>query len=370
MEAGLLLCVKQLIDVKRAIVQVLRGCAVDRLVLLIADTVPCHDVHGAQVGGHESSRHLHIVRIGLQDPCGSFAAVLRKLHILVVVGNGQALVFRSALRNLQHALNGVLRLVKAHGPQTGDNLHTVVGLCHRVRRIHIPHRCADTCEELVRDPVHGIEVADAGPGGNGAFHSRKAQQIVLFDCCQNSEKRLRPAAVRVLADRLAHAFLQPCRHQEFGQKFMELSIIGLHNAPDQRHGDQHSIVVTENRLAGRLDDGIVPLVDSRCHDIVKLNHMQMARIGILPDKISKFRIDIARCAAGLQVLKRRDAIHAQHLVGLHEAEGVQHVRHGIFGAHCGSEQRSGILEIRKLIQHIVVIRAVLLGHQQCDQVPP
>ena len=89
---------------------------------------------------------------------------------------------------------------------------------------------------------------------------------------------------------------------------------------------------------------------------------------ILIDKIGELRIHSSRRSAGSQILSRRNAVNTQHLESLHEPEGVQHVGHRIFGAHSRPEQRSGILEVRKLIQHIVVVRLIFLRNENRDQV--
>ena len=169
-KAGLFLRVEQFMDVERDIFQVLLIHAVDDLVLLIADAVPGDDVHSVHIRGHECSCHLQIFRIGLQDLLRRLIAVFRELHIAVVIGNSQPLVPGSALHDLQHALNGVLRLIEAESPQSGDDLHAVVGLRHDKRSLLIPHSLADPRKELVRNSVHGVEIADTSPGDAGTLH--------------------------------------------------------------------------------------------------------------------------------------------------------------------------------------------------------
>ena len=170
----LFLAVPELAGIQRIIVQrALILDAVDRLVLLVADAVPDDRVDGIQVSGHESGRHLRIVRIGLQDLPRCLPAVFRELHIVVVIGNGQSLVLRAALHDLQHARDGVPRLVEADGPQTRDDLHAVVGLRHLQSPAPVADRFADVSKELRRDPVHRVEIADAGPGGDRSLDCRE-----------------------------------------------------------------------------------------------------------------------------------------------------------------------------------------------------
>ena len=169
-KAGLFLSVKQLMDVERDIAQVFFIYAVDDLVLLIADAVSGDCIHSVHIRGHECGCHLQIFRIGLQDLLRRLIAVFRELHIAVVIGNSQPLVLGPALHDLQHALNSVLCLVESEGPQAGDDLRTVVGLCHGKRCLPVPHSLADSSKELVRDPVHRIEIADTCPGGDGTLH--------------------------------------------------------------------------------------------------------------------------------------------------------------------------------------------------------
>ena len=234
-QARLLLAVKNLRDRKRLIMQILLVGGVNSPAVLVADAAPDKGVHRIEIGGHESGGHLRILRISLEDlPCGPLAE-FRELHVAVVIGNRQTLVLRAALRNLQHALHGVLRLVKAQRPQARDGLHAVVGAGHLQGLVRVPDGLADPGEELIRDPVHGVEIANAGPGRNGALYGRKPKQVVIFNSLQNSEKAFRPPAVCVLADRLAHAFLEPCGHKEPCQKIVELSVSRLHDSPDQRH---------------------------------------------------------------------------------------------------------------------------------------
>ena len=225
MQPRLFLAVPELAGIQRIIVQrALVLDAVDRLVLFVADAVPDDRVDGLQVSWHESGRHLRIVRIGLQDLPRSLPAVFRELHIVVVIGDGQPLVLRAALHDLQHARDGVPRLVEADGPQARDDLHAVVGLRHLQSSVPVADRFADVSKELRRDPVHRVEIADAGPGGDRALDCREPEQVVVLDRLQDRQESLRPSAVRVLADRLPHTFLQPCGDQELCQKLVQLRI--------------------------------------------------------------------------------------------------------------------------------------------------
>ena len=157
-------------DVERDIFQVLLVHTVDDLVLLIADAVPGNGVHSVHIRRHEGGGHLQVFRIGLQDLLRRLIAVVRELHIAVVIGNGQPLVPGAVLRDLQHALNGVLRLIETDSPQASDDLHAVVGLCHGKRCLPVSHSLADPRKELIRDPVHGVKITDSRPCGDRALY--------------------------------------------------------------------------------------------------------------------------------------------------------------------------------------------------------
>ena len=170
-QARLLLIVKDLSDRQGIVMNVRLVRHIDRLILRVSNAAADDRVHSVQVSRHESSCHLLVLRISLEDlPCG-LLAVIGVLHIPVVVGNRQALVLCNALRDLQHASYGVLGLVEAQCPQTGDNLHTVVGLRHFKGSGAVTDRFADACQKLVRHPVHGVDAADAGPCGDGALNA-------------------------------------------------------------------------------------------------------------------------------------------------------------------------------------------------------
>ena len=99
----LLLAVKYLTDRQRIVMDVRLVRHIDRLILIVPDAAADDRIHSVQISGHESSRHLLILRVSLEDlPCG-LLAVIGVLHIPVIVGNRQALVLCTALRDLQHA---------------------------------------------------------------------------------------------------------------------------------------------------------------------------------------------------------------------------------------------------------------------------
>ena len=222
---------------------------------------------------------------------------------MVIIGNRKPLVLRTVFGNLQHALYGVLCFIKTNGPKTCNDLHTVIRPGHFQRPLSVPDRLADARKEFDGDPVHGVHAADAGPGGNGPFYSRKTQQIIILDGLKNGQKSFRPAAVRVLTDCLAHALLQPGRQQKFCQQVMQFRIAGFDNAPDQGNRDQHCIIVAQQRFSDCVDHGSIAPVDPRGQNVIELDHMQLAGIGIAFDKVRCFGVHRGRirslCSAGL-----------------------------------------------------------------------
>ena len=285
MAPGLVRVLKNLSDRKGYKDQIVLVYTVDDFALGIMDTGPDDRIHRVQIGGHESRRHAEILRVSLQDLPGRLLAVLGELHVMVVIGNRQPLVLRPVFGNLQHTLYGVPGFIKANGPKTCNDLHAVIRPCHFQRPLSVPDRLADARKEFGGDPVHGIHTADAGPGGNGPFYSRKTQQIIILDGLKNGQKSFRPAAVRVLTDRLAHALLQPGCQQEFCQQVMQFRIAGFDNAPDQGNRDQHRIIVAQQSFPDRVDHGGIAPVDPRGQNVIELDHVQLAGIGIAFDKV-------------------------------------------------------------------------------------
>ena len=303
MAPGLVRILKDLSDWKGKKDQIVLVDAVNDLALGIMDTGPDDRIHRVQIGGHESRRHPQILRVSLQDLPGRLFAVLRELHIVVIIGNRKPLVLRTVFSNLQHALYGVPGFIKTNGPKTGNDLHTVVRPGHFQRLLPVPDCLADAHKEFGGDPVHGVHAADAGPGGNGPFYSRKTQQVIVLDGLKNGQKSFHPAAIRVLTDRLAHALLQPGRQQEFCQQIMQLRIAGFDNAPDQGDRHQHRVIVAQHRFPDRVDHGGIALVNPCGQNVIELDHMQLAGIGIAFDKVRCFGIHRGRirslCPAGL-----------------------------------------------------------------------
>ena len=367
MEPCLLLAVKELTDSQRNENQLLRKVAVNRLVLRVADAVPDDRVHRRLVGGHEGCRHLLIVRVGLEHPVGCLLAEVGELHVAVIVGNGQPLVLRARLCNLQHAVDGVLRLIEAQGPETDDDPDRVIGPGHLKGFCPVRDRLGKVREDLGGDPVHRFGAADARPGGDGPLHGRKTQEVIVVDRLQDREKCLRPAAVRILADGLAHALLQPCGNQKSGQQLMKLRVFGLYDPPDERHGDDHGVVVAEDRLPDGARDRLIPAVNPCRQDILELDHVQVPRAIVIALEVEELLIDGGPVRLSLgQVGQRRQAVNVENLVRLHESEGVQHMGCRIRRPHGRPEQGPRILKMNKLIQHIVEIIPVLRRHQNVD----
>ena len=285
MAPGLVRVLKNLGDRKGHKDQIVLVYTVNDFALGIMDTGPDDRIHRIQVGGHESRRHAEILRVSLQDLPGRLLAVLGELHVMVVIGNRQSLVLRPVFGNLQHTLYGVPGFIKANGPKTCNDLHAVIRPCHFQRSLSVPDRPANARKEFGGDPVHGVHAANAGPGGNGPFYSRKTQQIIILDRLQNGQKSFRPAAVRVLTDCLAHALLQPGCQQEFCQQVMQFRIAGFDNAPDQGDRDQHCIIIAQQSFPDRVDHGGIAPVDPRGQNVIELDHVQLAGIGIAFDKV-------------------------------------------------------------------------------------
>ena len=239
----LLFAVKEIADIRGNEMQLLPEIAVYILVVLVEDAVPNDRIHPGEIGGHEGRRHLRIVRVGLDHPDGRFGAVVGGLHIPVVVGNGQPLILRPVLRDLQHAVYCILRLVKAERPEPDDDLHAVVGPGHLKGFLPVPDRFVKVRKDFGRDSVHRIDAADARPGGGGPLHCRKAQKVVAADRIKDGQECFVAAAVRIFTDRLANALLELCGQQELREQLVQLRIPGLYDAPDQRHGDDHRVVV-------------------------------------------------------------------------------------------------------------------------------
>ena len=303
MAPGLVRILKNLGNRKGHKDQIVLIYTVNDFALGIMDTGPDDRIHRVQIGGHESRRHPQILRVSLQDLPGRLFAVLGELHIVVIIGNRKPLVLRTVFGNLQHALYGVLCFIKTNGPKTCNDLHTVIRPGHFQRPLSVPDRLADARKEFDGDPVHGVHAADAGPGGNGPFYCRKTQQIIILDGLKNGQKSFRPAAVRVLTDRLTHALLQPGSQQELCQQIMHLRIAGFDNAPDQGDCNQHCIIVAQQRFSDRVDHSGIAPVDPRGQNVIELDHMQLAGIGIAFDKVRCFGIHRGRirslCSAGL-----------------------------------------------------------------------
>ena len=368
MQPRLLLTFKELADRQGKIFHILLVRIVDRLVLLRLDTVPDDRIHRGQICGHKCRCHLMILRIGLEDLAGGLSAELRELHILVVIGDRQPLVFRTAFRDLQHAADGVLRLVESERPESRDDLHAVVGPGHFHRLFAVAHRFADPCKELRGYSVHGIGIADAGPCSDRALNARKPDQVVLLNCREDRQEGLRSSAIRVLADRLAHALLQSCRQQEFREELVQLCAAGLHNAPDQRNCHDHRIVVAQDRFLRGFDHPAVSLIDARSNDIIKLHHVQIPGVAVVFLEVNKLLVN---AFPGLcffrQVFERCHTIDPQHFERLHESEGVERMRLRILRAHRRAKESPGILILRVLIQQGFVVCAVLLRHKDPDE---
>ena len=396
MAPGLVRVLKDLGDRKGHKDQIVLVYTINDFAFGIMDTGPDDRIHRVQISGHESRRHAEILRVSLQDLPGRLLAVLGELHVMVVIGNRQPLVLRPVFGNFQHAADGIPGFIKAQGPKACHDLHTVIRPCHFQCPLSVPDRLADARKELGGDPVHGIHTANAGPCGNGPFYSRKTQQIIILDGLKNGQKSFRPAAVRVLTDCLAYAFLQPGRQQEFCQQVMQFRIAGFDNAPDQGNRDQHRVIVAQQRFSGSVDHGGVTPVDPRGQDIIELDHMQLAGIGIAFDEIRRFGIHRAgihsRCAACLsscacliswawlgrltcpaclreQVLNRRRAEDSQHLVSLQQAERVHQVGRRIRCPDRRTEKRPAVLERNILVQQIFIILPVPVRHKKIYKIP-
>ena len=285
MAPGLVRVLKDLGDRKGHKDQIVLVYTINDFALGIMDTGPDDRIHRVQISGHESRRHAEILRVSLQDLPGRLLAVLGELHVMVVIGNRQPLVLRPVFGNFQHAADGIPGFIKAQGPKACHDLHAVIRPCHFQCPLSVPDRLADARKELGGDPVHGIHTANAGPCGNGPFYSRKTQQIIILDGLKNGQKSFRPAAVRVLTDRLAHTLLQPGRQQKFCQQVMQFRIAGFNNAPDQGDRHQHRVIVAQQRFPDRVDHSGIAPVDPRGQNVIELDHMQLAGKSIAFDKV-------------------------------------------------------------------------------------
>ena len=244
MASRLLLTVKELRDIQRNKLQLLLEIAVYGLVLLIADAASDDRIHLREVGRHEGRRHLRVVRIGLDHPVGGPGAVFGGLHIVIIVGNGQPLVLRPRLHDLQHAVDGIPGFIKAQSPESCDDQDAVVGPGHLKSFLPAPDRLVKILKDFGRDPVHRIHIADASPCGDRAFHRRKPQEIVVADRFKDRQEGFRTSAVCIFTDRLACALLKLCGQKELREQLMELRIPGLYDSPDERHRDDRRVVVT------------------------------------------------------------------------------------------------------------------------------
>ena len=75
MQSCLFLTVKYLTNFQREDFQLLIKCAVNQLIIFIADAVPDDSVHRVMVSGHKGRRHLLVVRVGLDHFICSFFTV-------------------------------------------------------------------------------------------------------------------------------------------------------------------------------------------------------------------------------------------------------------------------------------------------------
>ena len=75
MEPCLFLAVEDLTDFQREEFQLLIKCAVDQLIIFIADAVPDDSIHRVMVSGHKGCRHLLVVQVGLDHFICSFFTV-------------------------------------------------------------------------------------------------------------------------------------------------------------------------------------------------------------------------------------------------------------------------------------------------------
>ena len=76
---------------------------------------------------------------------------------------------------------------------------------------------------------------------------------------------------------------------------MQFRIAGFDNAPDQGNRDQHCIIVAQQRFSDCVDHGSISPVDPRGQNVIELDHMQFAGIGIAFDKVRCLGI----CHAGI-----------------------------------------------------------------------
>ena len=170
MQPCLFLTVKNLTDFQREEFQLLIKCAVDQLIIFIANAVPDDSVHRVMVCGHKGCRHLLVVRVGLDHFICSFFALRRVLHKAIVVGNRQPLVFRPRLHDLEHAVNCVLRFIKAERPKPSDDLNAVVGPGHVHGLRPVIDCLVYVIEKLCGDPVHRVKIAYTRPRRNRPLH--------------------------------------------------------------------------------------------------------------------------------------------------------------------------------------------------------
>ena len=184
--SGLLLVLIELRDRKRIIHGLVLLDLVGTCPVRGPDAAPDDRIGIVQEGGQEGCRHLQVLRIGLQDLFGRLFGEIGELHVVVVVGNGKALVPCAAVRDLQHPVHGVLSLIKAQGPEPCDDLHAVLALCHGPGGPGILQSPSHQGKELCADPVRRLCMEDPGPGGNGPFDPRKADQIMVLYDLQNA----------------------------------------------------------------------------------------------------------------------------------------------------------------------------------------
>ena len=274
----------------------------------------------------------------------------------VEVGSRHFLLSGAVLYEGEDGMDGILRVIKAFGPEGAADRHGIVGSKLFLYKCIIPQALSHQAQQLVADPVDALFVKNTDPRADRPLDGRIADQVVVLDHGKKMQESLRPSGVHGLADCLSGPFLKSGRQQEFTQGFVEFIALAFHNAKDHFPAEHEGIAFPEKDIPDGLQrPGIMPVdlggQNVRAGEILVAGVVVKLRRKIAGHDIRKFRI--------VEVQTRKSA---KKLYTLLYKGSVT------FGAQAAAKPPGSHLVAVHLIQRIVEIFLPCLPHTDIHQI--
>ena len=180
-------------------------------------------------------QHVFFFIMQTDHQLGNLICRCRLIQIGGKIACHQQLMVRALGDDLLHLLDGHDNIVKTVAPQSGVNFHRILGCKALYAPFFAFQTFYDQAHALFADPIQISRIVgdDAQPSADGTLDRGEANQSVVCNDLQQSQKGVLGTTVSVFANGLAQSFLQSCRKQELAQQLVELLAMAAYDAADQ-----------------------------------------------------------------------------------------------------------------------------------------